>query len=120
MGRWTLKLLAELSGGGRRYHDLHGALGGISHMVLTDTLRRAEREGLVTRHVDAGRVETATLYRLTDVGRSLDGPLAALDRWTPRTGMRSKQPASTGTSAVNSPKRMPSCALHLASVGTLT
>src|ERR1700728_2211518 len=80
--RWTLAVLAELSDGGRRYQELHDALGGISHKVLTDTLRRAERDGLVTRHVDAGRVETATLYRLTDLGRSLDGPLAALVRWT--------------------------------------
>jgi DNA-binding HxlR family transcriptional regulator len=82
MGRWTLKVLAELSGGGRRYQELHDALEGVSHKVLTDTLRRAERDGLVVRHVDCGRVETATLYRLTDLGRSLDEPLAALDRWT--------------------------------------
>jgi DNA-binding HxlR family transcriptional regulator len=34
------------------------------------------------RHVDAGRVESATLYRLTDLGHSLDEPLAALDRRT--------------------------------------
>jgi DNA-binding HxlR family transcriptional regulator len=34
------------------------------------------------RHVDPRRVETATLYRLTDLGRSLDQPLGALDRWT--------------------------------------
>jgi DNA-binding HxlR family transcriptional regulator len=82
MGRWTLNVLAELSERGRRYQDLHDALGGISHKVLTDTLRRAERDGLVMRHVDAERVETATLYRLTDLGRSLDEPLVALDRWT--------------------------------------
>ena len=82
MGRWTLKVLAELSEGGRRYQDLRDALGGISHKVLTDTLRRAERDGLVLRHIDTGRVETTTLYRLTDLGRSLDEPLAALERWT--------------------------------------
>jgi DNA-binding HxlR family transcriptional regulator len=82
MGRWTLKVMAELSEGGRRYQDLHDALGGISHKSLTDTLRRAERDGLVMRHVDAERVVIATLYRLTDLGRSLDEPLAALDRWT--------------------------------------
>jgi DNA-binding HxlR family transcriptional regulator len=68
MGRWALNVLAELSEGGRRYQDLHDALGGISHKVLTCTLRRAERDGLVMRHVDAGRVETATLYRLTELG----------------------------------------------------
>jgi hypothetical protein len=31
------------------------------------------------RHVDAERVETAILHRFTDLGHSLDGPLAALD-----------------------------------------
>lgn len=80
-GRWTLTVLAELAAGGRRYQDLHGALDGISHKVLTDALRRAERNGLITRHVDAGRMDTATLYVLTDLGRSLDEPLGALRRW---------------------------------------
>jgi DNA-binding HxlR family transcriptional regulator len=80
-GRWTLVLLAKLAAGGRRYQDLHGALDGISHKVLTDTLRRAERHGLISRHVDTGRMDTATLYVLTDLGRSLDEPLGALGRW---------------------------------------
>ncbi len=79
--RWTLAVLAQLADGGRRYQDLDDALGGVSHKVLTDTLRRAERDGLVVRLVDPGRVETSTLYQLTDLGRSLDEPLAALERW---------------------------------------
>jgi DNA-binding PadR family transcriptional regulator len=45
-------------------------------------LRRAERDGLIVRHLDPGRVETATLYRLTDLGRSLNEPLVVLERWT--------------------------------------
>jgi DNA-binding HxlR family transcriptional regulator len=80
-GRWTLAVLARLSEGGLRYQDLDDALDGVSHKVLTDTLRRAERDGLVTRHLDPGRVETATLYELTDLGSSLDLPLAALAYW---------------------------------------
>jgi DNA-binding HxlR family transcriptional regulator len=80
-GRWTLALLAELVDGGRRYQELDDALDGVSHKVLTDTLRRAERDGLVARHLDPGRVDTATLYQLTDLGRSLNDPLAALGRW---------------------------------------
>jgi DNA-binding HxlR family transcriptional regulator len=80
-GRWTLAVLAELQDGGRRYQELDEALEGVSHKVLTDTLRRAERDGLVVRHLDPGRVDTATLYHLTDLGRSLDEPLAALERW---------------------------------------
>jgi DNA-binding HxlR family transcriptional regulator len=78
-GRWTLAVLVELADGGRRYQDLDDALDGVSHKVLTDTLRRAESDGLVVRHLDPGRVETATPYQLTELGRSLDEPLVVLD-----------------------------------------
>ena len=80
-GRWTIALLAVLTEEGRRYQDVHEALEGISFKVLTDTLRRSERDGLITRHLDPGRVETATLYELTELGRSLDEPLAGIERW---------------------------------------
>jgi DNA-binding HxlR family transcriptional regulator len=80
-GRWTMAVLSELRPQGRRYQDLDDALDGVSHKVLTETLRRAERDGLVVRHLDPGRVETATLYQLTNLGRSLDEPLAALHDW---------------------------------------
>jgi DNA-binding HxlR family transcriptional regulator len=63
---------------------LRDALDGISNKVLTDTLRRAERDGLVSRHLDTVRVESATRYQLTDLGRSIDEPLAALDQWADR------------------------------------
>jgi DNA-binding HxlR family transcriptional regulator len=74
-------VIRELSEGGRRYQDLDDALDGVSHKVLTDTLRRAERDGLIRRLLDPSRVETATLYELTELGRSLDEPLAVLQRW---------------------------------------
>jgi DNA-binding HxlR family transcriptional regulator len=83
-GRWTLLVLAELTEGGRRYQDLHEALDGIAYKVLTETLRRAERDGLIARHLDGERIETATLYELTDLGRSLDVPLAAMAEWADR------------------------------------
>src|ERR1700722_6052288 len=80
-GRWTLAVLAELSHDGRRYQQLYDALDGVSYKVLTATLRRAERDGLISRQLDPGRPETSTLYQLTEVGRSLDEPLAALTSW---------------------------------------
>jgi DNA-binding HxlR family transcriptional regulator len=80
-GRWTVAVLAQLAEGGRRYRDLDHALTEVSRKVLTDTLRRAERDGLIVRHIDSNRTETATLYELTDLGRSLDEPLAAIERW---------------------------------------
>lgn len=80
-GRWTIALLVELGRSDRRYQELHDRLDGISHKVLTDTLRRAERDGLVVRRLDSDRVESATLYQLTNFGRSLDAPLNALGQW---------------------------------------
>jgi DNA-binding HxlR family transcriptional regulator len=80
-GRWTLAVCGQLADGGRRYQDIHDALDGISHKVLTETLRRAERDGLIVRNLDSERVETAMLYELTDLARSLDDPLDGLGRW---------------------------------------
>lgn len=60
-GRWTLAVLAGLAAQDRRYQDLHKVLDGVSRKVLTDTRRRAERDGLVSRRLDSGRTDTATL-----------------------------------------------------------
>jgi DNA-binding HxlR family transcriptional regulator len=79
--RWILKVLAELIAEGRRYQDIHNALDGVSHKVLTDTLRSAERDGLIIRRLDSERTDTRTLYELTDLGKSLDEPLATLEQW---------------------------------------
>jgi len=80
-GRWTLAVLGELHDGGHRYQELHDALDGISYKVLTETLRRSERDGLIARHLDAERIEMATLYQLTELARSLDAPLTAMTEW---------------------------------------
>jgi DNA-binding HxlR family transcriptional regulator len=96
-GRWTIALLSELVEGARRYQDFDGALEDISHKVLTDTLRRAERDGLIARHLDPNLVETATVYELTDLGRSLDEPLGPWNDGWIATGPGSMQHAATGT-----------------------
>ncbi|MDA8034905.1 MAG: helix-turn-helix domain-containing protein [Actinomycetota bacterium] len=80
-GRWTLAVLDLLTDRGRRYQDLHDALDGIAYKALTDTLRRAERDGLINRRLDPGSIETATLYELTELGRSLDASLEAMAEW---------------------------------------
>ncbi len=59
-GRWTLAVLAELAEGGLRYQDLHDALDGISYKVLTETLRGAERDGLIARGRQRGATQAAS------------------------------------------------------------
>lgn len=80
-GRWTLGIFVELAEGGRRYQDPHGALDGISSKMLAETIRRAERDGLIARHLESERIETATLYELTDLGaRRAAGGNGRVDR----------------------------------------
>lgn len=65
----------KLADGARRYRDLDDALEGISHELLTATLRRAERDGPVVRHLDPGRVDTSPSKKLR-----LGGNRSAPDR----------------------------------------
>lgn len=83
-GRWLIPILTSLTESGSRYQDLYEALDGISYKMLTETLRRAERDGLVSRHLDPSRIETATLYELTALGLSLAAPLSACGEWVER------------------------------------
>jgi DNA-binding HxlR family transcriptional regulator len=79
-GTWTSVVLYALRHGPARPGELRARIGGISHKVLTDTLRRLERNGLVTRRRYAEappRVE----YELTAPGRGLLEPILALGRW---------------------------------------
>jgi DNA-binding HxlR family transcriptional regulator len=83
-GRWTLAILGQLAEADCRYQELLDTLNGVSHKVLTDTLRRAERDGLITRNLDPERIESTLVYRLTPLGRSIQAPLALLDHWVER------------------------------------
>jgi len=79
---WNPVVLTALRAGPRRRRLLRDEIGGISDKVLTETLRRLERSGLVERAAYA-EAPPRVDYALTPLGRSLvDGPLAALGRWT--------------------------------------
>lgn len=82
-GTWTGVVVWTLRQGPLRPREIRERIGGISHKVLTETLRRLEQNGLVTRRRYAEappRVE----YELTGPGRGLLEPLSALGRWTER------------------------------------
>lgn len=78
--RWTVLILGVLADGAKRFTELSRAVEGISQKMLTQTLRGLERDGLVTRTVHA-TVPVRVDYELTDLGRTLGEPIAALERW---------------------------------------
>ena len=79
-GKWTVLIINKLSGGPMRFGEIKRAIGGISQKVLTATLRDLEMDGFVTRTVTPS-IPPRVDYELTELGRDLQKPLAALGEW---------------------------------------
>jgi DNA-binding HxlR family transcriptional regulator len=79
-GRWVLAVLHEIDSDVKRYGELLSAIDGISEKVLTETLRRMQRDGLVVRQVSTG-APNYVAYRATSLARTLDQPLRGLLSW---------------------------------------
>ncbi|MEU4688811.1 helix-turn-helix domain-containing protein [Actinoplanes sp. NPDC023714] len=78
--KWTTLAVGALEDGPQRFGVLQRQLEGVSPKVLTQTLRRMEEAGLLTRTVYPA-VPLHVEYELTEVGRSLNVPLRALRQW---------------------------------------
>jgi DNA-binding HxlR family transcriptional regulator len=78
--KWVTLVLVSLADGPQRFSELSRRLAGVSQKMLTQTLRTLERDGLVTREVTAS-VPVRVDYELTDLGRSLLAPIAAMKAW---------------------------------------
>ncbi|GAA1636680.1 winged helix-turn-helix transcriptional regulator [Actinoplanes couchii] len=79
--KWSVLVIVELAGGPRRFRQLQQAVDGISQRMLTLTVRRLERDGLVLRTVYA-TVPAQVDYRLTATGASLTHLVKALADWS--------------------------------------
>jgi DNA-binding HxlR family transcriptional regulator len=78
--KFTILVVAALSRGPTRFNQLKRALEPVTQKSLTQTLRRLERSGMVSRKVlDTSPV--AVEYAITPLGRTLAGPFSALYRW---------------------------------------
>ncbi len=78
--KWTPIVLYCLSGGVCRFNEMQRQIPDISKKVLIQVLRSLENAGLVERTVYPV-VPPKTEYRLTDDGRRLHEPVAALCSW---------------------------------------
>ena len=78
--KWTVMVVGNLSTGPLRFNALMRAIPGVSHRMLTLTLRGLQRDGLVKRTAFA-TIPPRVDYELTDLGRSLTKPLAELAAW---------------------------------------
>lgn len=78
--KWAALAIGALADGPVRFGVLQRQLSGVSPKVLTATLRRLERFGLVHREVIPA-VPLHVEYSLTEAGRSALGPVFALREW---------------------------------------
>ncbi|MCC2033673.1 winged helix-turn-helix transcriptional regulator [Microbacterium allomyrinae] len=81
--RWTMFIVLALADRTMRFTELKNSIGPVAPKVLTETLRALEDDGLVARDSfpdSPPRVE----YSLTDLGRSLLEPIAAMRAWAER------------------------------------
>lgn len=79
--KWSVVVLARLSSGTHRFNELTRQIDGVSRRMLSATLRQLERDGLVERHVDPGRVPIRVSYELSTAGESLLSALTPLAGW---------------------------------------
>ncbi len=75
---WHPVVLWALKNGPLRHGELRTRIGGISAKVLTEAVRKLERDGLVERADGA--------YQLTGLGASFLGPIEGFGRWAAEYG----------------------------------
>ncbi len=78
--KWSMLVIGVLHDGPLRFTELQRKVDGISHRMLTQTLRSLERDGLVTR-TSYPEIPPRVEYAATELGRSLSVPVIELARW---------------------------------------
>ena len=86
--RWTLLVVEALLAGPRRFNDLLAQIPGLAANILSERLKRLEREALLVARPYSDRPPRVA-YELTAEGRELAGALRLLARW----GARRADPA---------------------------
>ncbi|WP_454849826.1 winged helix-turn-helix transcriptional regulator [Rhizobium binxianense] len=79
-GKWSTLLLEALAARPYRFGELRRKIPDISQRMLTQTLRDLQRDGYIEREVFPTKPPSVE-YRMTELGRSLYGPLAELLNW---------------------------------------
>lgn len=80
-GKWAVQIIHRLSETSLRNGELQRKVTGISQKVLTQTLRRLEKDGIVNRQVFPV-VPPEVEYSLSELGQSLVGILDQLSTWS--------------------------------------
>lgn len=78
--KWSMMVMAVLDEP-RRFNEIKRRLQGVTQRVLTQTLRRLERDGLIERRV-LPTSPVGVEYSITPLGESLREPFGRLYDWS--------------------------------------
>ena len=78
--KWSLLIIGRLRSGPVRFNSLRRDVDGISQKVLSQTLKKLERDGLIVRRAFA-TVPVTVEYALTHLGETLTQTVALLTQW---------------------------------------
>lgn len=78
--KWSVLILLTLGDEPMRFNGLKRRIQGVSQKMLSQTLRSLERDGLVTRTIEA-TVPVSVTYAITPLGRGLLGALQSMIDW---------------------------------------
>jgi DNA-binding HxlR family transcriptional regulator len=96
--KWPMLIVILLGGGSLRFNELKRQTGGITQRMLSLTLKKLERDGLVSRHVTPA-VPPQVDYTLTPLGCSLWSLVKSLGQWAGENHARIQRARSEFDSA---------------------
>jgi DNA-binding HxlR family transcriptional regulator len=102
--KWSVDIIFLLASGMRRHARLVDNIPGLSKKVLTSTLRKLERSGIVSRQVYAD-IPVRVEYTLTPLGWQLTEPLMALYEWAVahESELAAANPSAEGVPSISRP-----------------
>lgn len=81
-GRWKGVILYYLMEKDKRYSELKRDMPSITEMTLSLQLKKLEKDGLITRHVEGIKPPLNVSYSLTPLGKSLEPIFQSIADWS--------------------------------------
>jgi len=83
--KWTLMILIELYKGEekwKRYNQLKSKLGQLTPKILSTRLKELEKDGIISKRVDASVIPIKSEYSLTKRGEELIDIIKNIKQWS--------------------------------------
>jgi len=91
--KWSLLILLEIyksSEGKKRYSEIKNNLIDITPKVLSARLKELEKEGLITKNIDASSFPVKSEYELTKIGIDFISIIKDIKNWALRWKINNK------------------------------